>query len=169
MFSYGFGAAPAAADASPRGPVMLTDRGAVRRRSGHAGILPAITVGLVGGTVTAFLAGLMTPAGIVSAKDGTAEGFLDRVEDMLPLIGVESPMVFGMPCVLQAAGVRLVVTRSPSPGSAGSPPAPRWPSAGPVDRHRAVRGGRRSVDRTFGPVATASARASVSTRTAART
>ncbi|MBC3189597.1 Na+/H+ antiporter NhaC family protein [Pseudonocardia sp. C8] len=119
----GPGAAPAAADASPRGLVMLIPIVAlfvvafVMRD-----LYLAITVGLVGGTVTALLAGLMTPAGIVSAKDGTAEGFLIAgVEDMLPLIGL-SLMVFGMLGVLQAAGVlELVVTRISESRLAGTP------------------------------------------------
>lgn len=123
ILSDGSGDAATAAEASPRGLVMLIPIIAlfvvafVKRD-----LYLAITVGLIGGTVTALLAGLMTPGDIVSATDGTAEGFLVAgVADMLPLIGL-SLMVFGMLGVLQAAGVlELIVRRVSESKLAGTP------------------------------------------------
>ena len=112
-----------AADASPRGLVMLIPIVAlfivafVKRD-----LYLAITVGIIGGTVTALISGLMTPSDIASAEDGVAEGFLIAgVADMLPLIGL-SLMVFGMLGVLQAAGVlELIITKISSSKFANTP------------------------------------------------
>lgn len=113
-----------AGDASPRGlfmliPIIALFCVAFWKRD----LYLAITVGLIGGTLTALVTGLMTPSDIVSADDGVAEGFLiTGVADMLPLIGL-SLMVFGMLGVLQAAGVLELIVRKISESKFASTPA----------------------------------------------
>ena len=111
-------------DASPRGLVMLIPIVALFIVAfWKRDLYLAITVGLIGGTVTALLTGLMTPVDIVSAQDGVAEGFLIAgVADMLPLIGL-SLMVFGMLGVLQAAGVLELIIKKISESKFASTPA----------------------------------------------
>src|SRR5690625_2515578 len=117
-------AAQTATDASPRGlfmliPIVALFVVAFAKRD----LYLAITVGIIGGTATALVTGLMTPSDIVSAKDGVAEGFLIAgVADMLPLIGL-SLMVFGMLGVLQAAGVLEMVIHKISSSKFASTPA----------------------------------------------
>lgn len=117
-------AAQTATDASPRGlfmliPIVALFVVAFAKRD----LYLAITVGIIGGTATALVTGLMTPSDIVSAEDGVAEGFLIAgVADMLPLIGL-SLMVFGMLGVLQAAGVLEMVIHKISSSKFASTPA----------------------------------------------
>ncbi|UYM04302.1 Na+/H+ antiporter NhaC family protein [Solicola gregarius] len=124
FLSGGSGDAQTAADASPRGLVMLIPIVALFVVAfWKRDLYLAITVGLIGGTVTALLADLLSPGDIMSANDGVAEGFLIAgVADMLPLIGL-SLMVFGMLGVLQAAGVLEVIIRKISASKFASTPA----------------------------------------------
>lgn len=112
-----------AADASPRGLVMLLPIAALFVVAfWKRDLYLAITVGLIAGTITGLLAGLLTPRDIVSVDDGASTGYLvDGVAGMLPLIGL-SLMVFGMLGVLQAGGVleRIITTISAS-DFAGTP------------------------------------------------
>lgn len=110
--SGGAGSA-SAADASPRGLFMLIPIAALFIVAfWKRDLYLAITVGLIGGTLTGLVTGLMTPGDIASVSDGVAEGFLIAgVADMLPIIGL-SLTVFGMLGVLQAAGVlELVIAK----------------------------------------------------------
>ena len=111
-------------DASPRGLVMLIPIIALFIVAfWKRDLYLAITVGIIGGTVTALLTGLMTPGDIVSAQDGVAQGFLiTGVADMLPLIGL-SLMVFGMLGVLQAAGVLDLIIKKISESEFARTPA----------------------------------------------
>lgn len=118
------GAAPSAAGASPDGLLMLIPIVALFIVAfWKRDLYLAITVGIIGGTVTALVAGLMTPSDIVSAEDGVAQGFLiTGVADMLPLIGL-SLMVFGMLGVLQAAGVLELIIKKISESKFANTPA----------------------------------------------
>lgn len=109
LLGGGGDAAAAAAlgtDAGPRGLVMLLPVVAmlvvaVKRRD----IFLAVTVGLVLGTVVALLAGLITPAGVVSVSDGAAAGFLvTGLSGMIGTVGLVIG-VFGIMGVLTASGV----------------------------------------------------------------
>ena len=121
--SGGAGGVSPGADASPRGLVMLIPIAALFVVAfWKRDLYLAITVGLIGGTITGLLAGLLTPGDIVSAKDGVATGYLiEGVAGMLPLIGL-SLMVFGMLGVLQAGGVlERIITKISESKFAGTP------------------------------------------------
>lgn len=110
-------------DASPRGLLMLIPIAALFIVAfWKRDLYLAITVGLIGGTITALISGLLDPSGVMSVSDGVVEGFLVAgVTDMLPIIGL-SLTVFGMLGVLQAAGVlELVITKITQSKLAGTP------------------------------------------------
>lgn len=112
----GSGATATAVDlaehSDPRGLVMLLPIAALLVTAFRSrNIFLAVTVGLVLGTVTALLTGLIEPSGVLGVVDGAPTGFLvTGVGSMLPTVALVLS-VFGIMGVLRAAGVldRIVV------------------------------------------------------------
>jgi Na+/H+ antiporter NhaC len=100
------GSADLAAASDPRGLLMLIPIAVLLAVSFYTrNIFLAVTVGLILGTATALLAGLLDPSGVLGVVDGAPTGYLvTGVTALLPTVCLVIS-VFGIMGVIRAAGV----------------------------------------------------------------
>ncbi|SEE81585.1 Na+/H+ antiporter NhaC family protein [Ruania alba] len=145
-----------AESANPLGLIMLAPMAvmlfvAFRTRN----IFLAVTAGLALGTVTALLAGLLEPSGVIGVEDGHATGFLvGGVSALLPTVCLVTA-VFGIMGVLRAAGVLDRIVDGLARGRlAGTPRGAEAAIGLGVSATTVLFGGVNSASMlTFGPVA----------------
>lgn len=140
----------------PRGLVMLLPIAVLLLTAFVSrNIFLAVTVGLVLGTVTALLTGLLEPAGVLGVVEGEPTGFLvTGVSAMLPTVALVVA-VFGIMGVLRAAGVLdRIVTALTDSRLVGSPRGAEAAIGLGVSATTVLFGGVNSAAMlTFGPVA----------------
>jgi Na+/H+ antiporter NhaC len=115
----------------------------------------AVTVGLVLGSLTGLVSGLLTPSMIMGVKDGTPTGFLyDGVNSMLGTVALVIS-VFGIMGVLRGAGVmELIVETITSSRMVGTPRGVEFAIGLGVSAATLLFGGVNSAAMlAFGPVA----------------
>ena len=142
--------------ADPRGLIMLLPIAALLLTAFLSrNIYLAVTVGLVLGTATALLAGLLEPTGVLGVAEGAPTGYLVAgVTAMLPTVALVIA-VFGIMGVLRAAGVLERIVAALTEGRlAGTPRGAEVAIGLGVSATTVLFGGVNSASMlTFGPVA----------------
>ena len=140
----------------PRGLIMLAPLAALLLTAFLSrNIYLAVTVGLVLGTATALLAGLLEPSGVLGVAEGAPTGYLvTGVTAMLPTVALVVA-VFGIMGVLRAAGVLERIVAALTEGRlAGTPRGAEAAIGLGVSATTVLFGGVNSASMlTFGPVA----------------